>query len=51
MTSFRALACSETLQASLSVLDSNEEHALLQVRRQPIEALHSDVIQHVGIQH
>ncbi len=33
MTSFRALACSETLQIYLGVLDSIEEHALLLVWR------------------
>ena len=33
------------------MLDSIEEHAFLLVWCQPIEALQSDVIQHVRIQH
>jgi hypothetical protein len=34
----------------LGVLDSVEEHDLLLRWRYPIEALHSDVVKHVGIQ-
>jgi hypothetical protein len=41
----------DVLAIDLIVLDSIEEQALLLVWRQPIEALHSDITQHVGIQH
>jgi len=33
------------------VLDSLKEEAFLLLWRQPVEALHSDITQHVGIEH